>query len=555
MAVKVSGAAALQKLQPINDGTSQALQFWGSQDANRRKDIDSANEREGVRKDQAVAKWEEYYKVKAEDFASKYTGFKSYDDMNSDFSLYMTDQYIEKAREARDAMTRGDLKGKSAAESELMRYKLMFKEASKSQSHFEGVYKNFQKAASEGKVSGASKEFESTMQAIVKDKNVAMRMKDGNLVYVGMDKDGKTFEVPSQDIMDESFSWFNKQDLNSDKGIIKSITNNLGKVSKDVITGYTKTTTQGWDEQLHGNAARASIKAAISSNEAMSDILFQVTKGEVVKRKDFTEEDYKTVEDGLYEMVKAGYDEVEKKDFDSGKYSADKSNALGWAKLNEQKKQNAINNAKPKEFTSDEQLYGARKYNIQQVKDKGVVSFFNSGTFKWQGEELVSKGSYMLDGNIVVKTDSGLIKVDPKNEIAVNQLFNSFDSKDMPFEKVQNPNVRPYAYSDFEPSAPNTIGDFVGDQFKDGGKFSGSEESMRTSIKEVYPDAEVEVHPYSRGKRVTVNGVKVVLGGRSLQEVSKDLNEILGKKQPEVSQASKSKAAEMIARAKALTNK
>jgi hypothetical protein len=327
MATTTGGGAAYQRLQVPKDGISQALQFWGGQEAKKIADGKLADEREGIRKKKEVEDWETKYGLKEGDFKNKYTGFKSFDDMNTDFSMYATDEYVNLQRQAKDALTNGDLKEKTRLEGEMIRLKNAFGEAAKSQEFFGQKFADYQKAVTDKKVSGASKDFEDIVQEAILNKNVALRMVDGNLVYTGM-KDGKDgvrepFNIPYQDLMDGSFGWYEKQQINGKGGIIDNILGDLGTITKENENGYYKITTQEWDEAIHGKAVDDSVEALLGNDEVMGDLLYQFSKGKESKMFGFEKKDYDIVRPKLKEMIRAGYSEKFGSEFNSGKYATD----------------------------------------------------------------------------------------------------------------------------------------------------------------------------------------------------------------------------------------
>jgi hypothetical protein len=508
------GGAGFARLQTPEDGIPQALQFWGAQEAKKEADSRLAQEREGVRKDAEMKTWEDTYNVKAEDFQSKYTGFKSYDDMSTDFSLNTTAQYVDLQRQAKEAMLSGNVREKSRLQGEMIKVKGAFKEASKSQATLGKIYTDYQTAVREGKVSGASKDFENAMQAGFKDMNIALRYKDGALVYTGVDKDGKIVVIPNQDIMDGSFTWTEKQDLYGKDGIIKNLVGNLGTTSKDSFSkdGYTKTTTQVWNEEVQGKATNSSIDALLGSDDVMSDLLYQMTQGKTVKRGGFDEKDYDLVKKELMGQIKGGYSEVVKKDFESGRYGTDVSAAL-------RKQEMAIEANKPKNLSKEDAEYGARRYNISEIA-KGDTSFFNSGSFKYGGQNYESKGAVRIGNNIVIQTDSGSIKIPMDNQTAINNMLNSFEGKTTTFDQAMS--VKPFAWRVSSIQKGSNITQTIKGQYDSNGKFIGEETAFKRSIKELYPDAEVE--EINRGRNgLSVNGVEIDLDKMSQVDVEEAL--------------------------------
>lgn len=533
----VGGGAAYQRLQVPEDGINQSSQFWGAQDAKRVEGQKLADERKAIRDDQEVKDWEKTTGLKADEFTSKYTGFKSFDDMNTDFSLYITDEYVNLQRQAKDSMLRGDQRGRAKAEGDMIKYKGYFKEASKSQEHFSTIYNNYKKAVAEGRVSGASKNFESIMQSSMEGKNVALRVIDGNLVYTGIDTEGKPFRVPSQDIMDESFGWIEKQDLNGKEGIVQTIVKDLGKVTEDKITGYKKTTTQGWDEKLHGGATDIAIEALTSADDTMGDLLHQLSGGKTSKRKDFTEEDYKLVKDSLRSTIRGAYSTETKIDENNSKYTTDVNARLERQRI-------AAAKLQPKK-TEEELAYGTRKWNIEQVRDGKDTTFFDGHTYKWEGIDYTSLNSSIIGNDLVIKnTDGSIVRIPKNNETGLNDLFNAFEGKILTFDKVQSqPSI---AWREARAGEEGSITGLLSKQYSASGTFIGDEVDFVSALKNQYPHADIKVDSWKIGNHILVNGEKISLSGLGQDAVEQKIRKAVGtagsKKMSKEEAAAKAKA-------------
>lgn len=518
------GGAGYVRLQTPDSGVSQATQFWGAQESKRAGDEKLADEREGVRKDQELKNWEDAYDVKAGDFESKYTGFKSYDDMTTDFSLNTTAQYVDLQRQAKEALLSGNTSEKSRLQGEMIKIKGAFKEASKSQAALGALYQSFQKASQEGKVSGASKDFSNAMEAGFKDMNIALRYKDGQLVYTGIDKEGKIITIPHQDIIDGSFNWIEKQNLYGDKGLIENMIGNLGTTTNSSIDGYIKTTSQVWDDNLQGKAAISSIETLMGTDDVMADLLYQVSKGKISKRVGFEEKDYDLVKQELLKQVKGGYDQSIKKDFESGKYSTDVSAAL-------KRQEMEIEKNKPKEMTKTEAEFGARRFNVAEAA-KGDASFFNSGSFKYNGEDYVSKGASLVGNNIVIKTDSGTVKIPRNNETAINNMFNAFEGKTTTFDEVMS--VQPYKWRESRDVKGSNITQLLDGQYDSDSIFIGEEADFKRGLQDMYPDAVIEEDGWGSNALI-VNGTKIDLDNTGQRDVEVALRAAL--KEPKLNTA------------------
>jgi hypothetical protein len=511
---KVSGGAAYQRLDVPVDGVSQALQFWGAKEADKVAAKKLADEREGVRKKEEVKAWEEKYNLKESDFQNKYTGFKSFDDMNTDFSIHMTDEYVNLQRAAKEALEKGDLATKTKLEGEMVSLKNLFGEASKSQEFFGEKFKSYQKAVQEGKVSGSSKDFEDIVQEAILNKNIALRRVDGNLVYTGLKDDGnggkEPFTIPYQDLMDGSFSWYEKQQISGEGGVADNLLNNLGTISKESENGYYKITSQAWDDKVHGVATDDAIDAMLGSDEVMGDLLYQFSQGKSSKMFNFSEEDYKLVKDKLKGIVRAGYSEKFGSDFNSSKYSTDTQAAL----------------AKQKTKSKEDEDLGVRAWNIDQVRDNNDVSFFSAGDFEWNGVNYEATGARMVGDKLVISTREGeKITVPKNNETALNELFNAFEGKVLTFDKVQT--VDKLAWRESRRGQVSQITDALDKQYSPDGKFIGEETPFVSELTSMFPDADIK-EAVAFQNAIKVNGTTIKLDNKSKQQVEKELVKALG---------------------------
>lgn len=332
-----TGASAYTRLQVPQDGMDQALQFWGAKQAQKNADDKLAEEREAVRKKQDLKDFDDKWDVKSGDFQNKYTGFQTFDDINTDFAMDSIKQYVELHRQARQALMDGKLEEKTRLEGEMIRLKNSFGEAAKSQEFFAEKFKDYQKAVSEGRVSGASKDFENIVQEALQNKNYALRYRDGNLVYVFPNVNGKQEIIPYQDLMDGSFGYYEKQQISGPKGIVDNILSDLGSVTNKTDKGMYKITEQLWDEGkedgLHSKATGKAIDALLGNNEVMGDLLYQFSgqdgSDKISKMHKFSDSDYKLVKDNLKDLVRAGYDEKYSKEYNTAKANALKPRGTG----------------------------------------------------------------------------------------------------------------------------------------------------------------------------------------------------------------------------------
>lgn len=523
MAGEAAGGAAFIRLQTPDNSIGQALQFWGAQDAKRVEGDKLAEERAGIRKSKEVADWEESTNLKAETFKNKYTGFKSADDMYTDFSLYSTDEYVKAQRAAKDSMLRGDARGKAEAEGRMMVLKNNFSEVAKAQPRLAQISEEYRKAAQEGKVSAASKEFEDIMKAGTVDHNLAIREVNGVLSYTGLTDEGKPVVVPYQDIFDGSFGYIEKQIIDGKEGLVEGVANTLGTITKEGYSGYSENSSQVWDDKIHGDATRKAVDAMMGTDDVMADLLAQVSKGKIIKRKDFNEEDYKLVKDNLEARIKASYSEKVSSKFNNAKYNADLDARIARERMAAEER--AARKPKPK--SAEETEYGARRFNIGEVT-KGDTSFFNTGDFKWGGQDYVSQGAKLIGDNIVIQVGNGeVIKVPKNNETAINNLLNSFEKKTTTFDKVMS--VDAYPWRDSRVDVESDVTSMLAGQYSPTGKFIGEETDFIKNLKEIYPDIKTEEAGWGKNK-VIVNGQEIDLDNMSKEEVEAKVRSAVGEK-------------------------
>lgn len=322
-----SGGYAYTRLGRLDNGISQSLQYWGGLAAQRGVEDRARQEREGIRKQKERVDWEEKWNMKEKDFLNTVTGFDTYDDIARDGTNYIMDKYIDYNRLAKEALDNGNLKAKNEYEMKMMKLKSSFGNVKNFQDHFAKLNADYVKMANEGKVSGVDKEWENIMQSIIMKKNVSFRTdKDDNLVYLGFyeGEDGEQipFEIKQSDMINGTFRPYQKQQIAGKGGLIDGILHTLGKMKKDEITGYTITTNQIWDKERE-TATNIQIDSMLESDEVMADLYYQITDGKSTKRKDFTNKERELVKTKMFDLVRAGYDEEIKYDYDSKRASAE----------------------------------------------------------------------------------------------------------------------------------------------------------------------------------------------------------------------------------------
>lgn len=513
---KVGGGAAYQKLQVPADGISQAMQFWGGREAENQAAKKLADEREGIRKKKEISDWEATYNLKEGDFKNKYTGFKSFDDMNTDFSMYATNEYVNLQRQAKEALSNGNLSEKTRIEGEMIRLKNAFGEAAKSQEFFGQKFADYKDAVSKGKVSGASKDFEDIVQEAIMNKNVALRMVDGNLVYTGM-KEGKDgtrepFTVPYQDLMDGSFSYYQKQQISGEGGIVDNVLNDLGTITKQGQNGYYQITTQAWDESIHGKSVDDAIEAMLGNDEVMGDVLFQFSQGKTSKMFGFDDKDYDLVKPKLKEMIRAGYSEKFGSEFNNSKYNTDSAAALAREK---------------KTKTQDEATLSKLHYDAEQFESGDYTGLLGRFTNEYDEVKTITKVVPSDDPNIVIAvTEDGyrLPVVNTKRGFLEFKIRGNSEYKKYTPDAVLDQPVDNYRSGTVGESGITSV---LSGQYNAAGKFVGEETKFVNSLRKLYPNAKIEEAVIGENA-IKLNGVKINLDEMTQQQVEDKLREELG---------------------------
>ena len=332
------GGLAYSQLTVPKDGVSQGLQFWGNMYAQRGAEKRARNEREKVRNQQALEKWQDKFNLDSKSFQGKHTGFTTYDDTIADTANYMRSEYEKYARAELEAIQSGD---REDANKNFMNKNRILNDFNQIKSGDEAIselFNNYRKAVSEGTVSEASGEFESIMKSVFLDKDSAIRYRDtedGNRELVvtglissddlrGMDKDivsniegmgikkDVPFEVPFNSITDGSFTWINKVDYIGEKGLVNQISKGLGLLKEDSRSGNYIRTNKTWDNTYDTpekqEEVRDYIRSSVDSN-MVADLLTNPRFKDKLKEGMTEEEMYNVVIDGIYDDVSNSKDE------------------------------------------------------------------------------------------------------------------------------------------------------------------------------------------------------------------------------------------------------
>ena len=340
-----NGGAAYQQLKVPDNYVGQALSQLTEVTARENAARKLKEERADVRKQEQISAWEKENNMKVEDFLLKATGNASWDDVQKQFANNVSDKYVEKTREAKEALVAGDIARNRALTAELVKIKGTFKNDVETDRIFGENYKAYQEAVAKGQVSGASKEFEDIMNAVLVDNNVVKTLdKDNNIVYrvKTTDENGKIVikDIKNADIRSGKFNYIKKQKISGKDGIVEGVLVGIGKKVKNVIGDkeYLTTTKQVWDTDS-ANTAKQHIAVFTGDDNTMADLLNQFTGSTKTTR--FNDDEKDLVEDRMIKLIRGGYDESEGKET----VTADASYRLQLAGLNIQRQNLGIRSA------------------------------------------------------------------------------------------------------------------------------------------------------------------------------------------------------------------
>lgn len=263
--------------------------------------------------------------VDTEALQAKATGFTSRDDVARDFAYAATERsqmYAEKAREAAsngDWVTMNNYKGK------MNKIKGDFKNTVNDEAILKETLDTYRKAWQEGKVDDDDwLDFAESMEKF--NYEVSLDDNDNKVIKaIVLDDDGqpeldgsgnpkyivkKWSDVVNQH--DRPYEVVQLEDKQDKKGLIGDMLATMGKRKYDEVTGDYITTKQTWDDEAK-KQFKAKIMGIQSSDRMMHSILKQASGNTINKKKNFTDEDKKLVEDFLRFQVKGGYNTEELK--------------------------------------------------------------------------------------------------------------------------------------------------------------------------------------------------------------------------------------------------
>lgn len=346
---QTGGAAAYQRLTVPKDGTSQALQHWGSLEASKNAAKKLADERAAVRKAASDKAIQEKYKVDLTKFEIADAGYADENAANIALSEEIAGKYADTMYDAEQLALSGDYAGARELENKAKQLELQFGNEKQAMSAHAEQYKTLMGNAS--KLSGYSKGFENFYRGALTSQGKVLKNlnDDGEVIHVvDVEENGevKRIVVPSKEVVDGTWRAYEKVDLQDDT---TTVAESLGDIKREGVSGYNNTETIAWDDGaeggqgIHSKAARDLFMAKLGSVDYASDMVDQFNLYEQfgidednpeVNRK-FTEDEKNVILDKIMPLVRAKYDETFSSKFNNSKYSTDASNARANKKANE----------------------------------------------------------------------------------------------------------------------------------------------------------------------------------------------------------------------------
>lgn len=481
------GGAAYQQLKRVDDNIQENLVRLGDQAVRLRANRQAERQAEADRNSKELADWEKKYGFNRDDFKGKHTGFQSYDDVNYDAINYMTDEYLKIQREAENASPIERRKMTSKLNKIMANVDRM-----KEMSEFYATnYEGYKEAAEAGKVSGSSKNYESDIQEMLINSNGAIRMDDDyNLQYhvVRNGEDGSQIvsKYNYNDIMDGTVSWNEKIDLLGDEGYVNQLVDTLGKNTNTTEDGFTKTTSQIWDEEIQGKATDQLIEMSLNSDSTMADLLDQTMEEGSTKSSGFTQEEYDYVKGRLKEQVKNSYDTKFKEEFNSSKANY----SLGVSRLQLAKDKAKRDANKDGDKT---RLKGfLHQDSIDFVSGKPSVI---EGNLTLDGVDYNAYGSIDLGDKVKVLLEDN--KGNKTEEIIpkTKSGFLEFKLRSESYEGLNRETVLatdPQVYQDVPNESTRSVVTALKRKFKkEDGSFNGDDTELLADLKEKYPNSDI----------------------------------------------------------------
>ena len=499
--VKVTAGAAYKELKRSDNYVADQINAGADRLAKQgmqQVEINAAKEaRAEKRLDEALSG----ITVDTDALLAKATGFEGRDDVARDLANTATQRSMKYAELARDAAAKGDWVTMNNYKGKISRIKGDFKNTVNDEAILKESMDKYRAAWQTGDIDDDDwldfgEAMEKSNYEITLDENDnkvirAIVMDDEGKPEMGEDGKPKVIEKKWSDVVsqrDRPMEVVQLEDKGTQKGLISDMLATMGKRKYDE-TGQYITTSQTWDEAAE-QQFMSKVKGLQANDRTMYSLLKQASGGSITKKKDFTTEDKKMVEDFLRFQVKGGYGEEE-------------SMKVRTKTVQEQEKEEAANRALTKRGQDLAEGRAEKQLELDWYKAMNPTE---------TGKE-ASKSS-----NLSKLHQDAIDYVDGKTQVAQGGDIITIDKKDYTVKEVNRPKGADYTAiqlvdekgKTITKKVPNTKRGFLefkllGESYKD-----LSPESILNAKPVIYqeltPQQEVDINDTYKTKYLNANG-------------------------------------------------
>lgn len=321
---KVTAGAAGSQLKRVGNYVAPQVNAAADRLASQANSNRALNDAKEERTNKRIFDAQAGVKVDVDALVAKATGFKGRDDLARDYANSAVKRSEEYANLAREAASKQDWNTMNMYQGKINRIKGDFKNTVNDEAILADIFKGYQEKYNSGEIDDDEwLDFARSMEEF--NYEITLDENDNKVIRaIVLDDEGKpelddsgkpkVIEKSWSDVVsqkDNPYERVQLEDKEGKKGLIGDMLATMGKRKYDDATGQFITTTQTWDDQAE-KQFMAKVKGLQSDNRTMHSILKQASGGEIIKKKNFTGEDKKMVEDYLRFQVKGGYDTEEK---------------------------------------------------------------------------------------------------------------------------------------------------------------------------------------------------------------------------------------------------
>lgn len=412
----MSGAAAYKQLRSPDNSVSQSLQFWGANQSKQNAAKKLADERQGVREDQAKQKKHDEFigGFNEDEMTFEMTGNKNFNDVMTNYTNRASAKAADLLRQARE------LESSNPAEARRLQGK--YNNLKSSYKTIAGLSQPVQdKVKWHMEHSDELNPFDNRFKfsdAIAKN-NFMMTVDDNGKpkMIVGLDKDGdgeisteeqeagdkymrdgfKTEgfdfqEVDPNDFVQGAYDQFKKVDINGKGGLLDKITSTVGVTQAYSVSGDFITTSESLSPQQE-ESLKTQIRMSMKDPETKAYVMNTLMgRTETVQFKD-SDPDIAKAEEELFKLATSKY----------GFKTTNKQRGLTRSDIKDRDKKNY-------DLVKSKHDLAVKKYNEIKSEDNGVINTYNK--IRTISEEIQQAGKNVdEEGNDNEKADIRLRKI------------------------------------------------------------------------------------------------------------------------------------------------